>query len=699
MSNTIEKFEIIVYGATPSGIAAAISAARLKKRTLLVSKFHHVGGLMASGLSCTDVRFLNAHGGVFKEFTQQVLLYYQSVYGPDSQQVTDCNGGIWFEPHVAERVFEGMLGKESLLTVWKNHLLIAAEVDRDVLSMLSLLNEEQGISVNVCGERFIDATYEGDLAAMAGVDYRIGRESRETYHEPYAGHIFLKNPGMDVLDGSTGEGDCLIQAYNFRLTLTNVPENRIAFTKPSDYDRQRYLTLLDVANAKQINDIEDVIRLSPIPNGKYNGNNRPNVLSLDLPLVNARYPEADESERRKIVEEYKSYTLGLLYFLQNDEELPVSFLEKNSKWGFCKDEFIANEGLSRELYVREARRIEGLKTFTSLDVFLEPGSERTPIHHDSIAVADYQVDSHIVQRKQAGWPQYEGHVYLRPISKPALVPFGIMVPAKIKSLLVSGAVSATHLGFSVLRMEPVWMSLGQAAATAAWLSLETNLEVEDLPVDHLQIELIKRGQVISFFHDVGVEDRLWELMNVPFEKAKLDHIPKRPEIMTSKGIQFFATKGFFSSYYARPQDPLTRYEAAEWLYRYAELASLNVENEDETIIEVIDLPKGNEFYDKVAYLIRLGIVGYWRNTNGYYGNATLSLGDAVAAITKIHNVAHPNGLELAFHNGVILNKATKNTVCRFPNDTELWRKYITREAFLDMLLDCYAYIKGYMLQQ
>jgi hypothetical protein len=679
---SVNQYDILVYGATPCGISAAITGARYGKKVLLVAPLGYIGGLMSSGLSCTDLRFRHAHGGIFKEFTENIYRYYTTLYGISSQQVKDSNNGIWFEPHVAEKIFNQMLLDEANISLITD--MPVASVEKQQQNIVSVILKNEEIEQTIRAAMFVDASYEGDLAAAAGVAFTVGREAREKFAEPYAGYIFLKNPGLQVLPGSTGEGDERTQAYNFRLMLTNVESNKLLFPPPADYNREEYVEVLHAALKGAVQGIEDVIRLSPLPNGKYNGNNRPNIISLDLPEANTRYPNGNWQERADIVRRYRNYTLGLLYFMQNDPELPVEFINNSRKWGFCKDEFQSTGGLSRELYIREARRIKGVATFTSHDVFLAPGEERTPQHDDAVAIADYQVDSHIVQRRQPGWPQYEGHVYLRPLSKPASVPYGVMVPAETDRLVVPGAVSATHLGFSVLRMEPVWMSLGQAAATAACMAIDNLTEVRNVDVNQLQRLLLESNQVISFFFDVDTEDKLWELLNVPFEKAKLDHVSDRPVVKNSKGVLFFATKGFFNSYYARPNDPLTRYETAVWFCQLARLQSITREPLAKTAF-YIDVDAGHFLYREIMQLTDSGIMQGWQNGNGFYGAAVVARSEALEMISKYHEVFHqwPSFADRPDILGTLMKEMP------WDNTDAGMGYYITRGEFLDILYSCF----------
>jgi hypothetical protein len=699
----IQKYEILVFGATPCGIAAALGAARYGRRVVLITGGKRVGGLMANGLSITDLRFPEAFGGIFREFTDRILSYYTTKYGKDSQQARDCNRGLWFEPHVAEEVFETMLAAEQRIAIWRNQELQSVSKDQERITSVGTVDCDNGCINHFLIQVAVDASYEGDLAAMAGVPCRIGREAREEYGEPYAGFIFLKNPGLELLPGSHGAGDRRIQAYNFRLCLSNRPEIRVLPQKPADYRREEYLPLLELCRQEAIRSIEDVIRLAPITNGKYNGNNRPVIRSLDLPEENSDYPTADRSGREKIIRRYRDYTLGLLWFLQNDPDLPESFKTKSREWGLCNDEFVENNGLPYELYIREARRIVGRKTFTSHNAFLEPGKERTPVREDSIGVADYHVDSHIVQRKRPGWPQIEGHVYLRPLSKPAQIPYGIMLPQTVEGLLVPGAVSATHLGFSVLRMEPPWMVMGQAAGTAAHLALQMNVTPDQIPVSALQRMLIEAGQVLTFFHDVPGPDPVWLGLSTPGERTRPDYryddISLRCE---SPGVQFFGTKGFFNTYYARPKEPLTRSEAVLWLNKFILLEGPGITRYDDgTFYQDIDAKHPD--YEVTRTLTKMGIIEGWAGSDLFCSGAAVSRADAVKWVGKavmsskgwVLPQQRENGWpdcepdDVAFDYYELFKQWELLPRTWMGRDEIKPRVYITREEFCDLLYNVY----------
>ena len=687
--------DVVVFCDTPCGIAAALAAAREGCSVSLVAEGKHVGGMMSSGLSITDVRIPTAHGGLFQEFLTRIEQHYIDKYGRDSQEHRCCNAGLWFEPHVAEQVFRSMLAEEPRITLLAGQRLVDVKLADARLEAIVIEDRRTGHHRTLRADTFIDAGYEGDLAAATGVECRVGRESREEYWEPYAGRVFLENPGLKLLPGSSGEADYRIQAYNYRLCMTDRPDLRVPIPCPNNYQPDLFAPLIPLAQAGELKELGDVIRLAPIPGGKYSANNRPIVRSLDLPEVNTLWPEANEQRRRKIVASYRDYTLGLLWFLQHDKRLPESLRHEVQQWGLCRDEFADNGHLPYSLYIREARRIVGKKTFTAHDAFLAPNLERTPIHCDSIAAADYHVDSHLVQRRAPDWPWVEGHVYLRPISKPAQVPFGVMVPRRIEGLLVSGAVSATHLGFSVLRMEPVWMALGEAAGTAAALSHDHGIPVSKVPVPLLQHKLLEAGQVICFFYDVPGPDPIWLLHNMPQERARLDLIPE-----PNPAIQYFGTKGYFGSYYARPNDPVTRLEAARWLHRFVSgKADLPAPQSSDAYT---DVPADHPDSLVLATLSHAKLIDSWAQSKGFFPSASLSRADAAQWISawmcrwqqwKLDEDFDPPwndlGSESPAHTSFLLLGSHRVLPERWDTFTAIEpRHYITRAEFCEMLYRC-----------
>ncbi|MBD2862248.1 FAD-dependent oxidoreductase [Paenibacillus oceani] len=536
--------DTIVYGGTPAGIGAAIASARRGKRVLLIEPSAFVGGLMTSGLGETDIRSVDTSGSVFGEFLTLVHAHYVSVYGEQSQQVKDCCEGLRFEPSVARKVMHTLLGNEPGITVLVERQLLSVRMEGGRIAGMEAEDVRSGEKTAYHAHQFIDATYEGDLAAMAGVPYRIGRESRDEWNEELAGKLYCEYNTKEILPGSTGEGDELLQAYNFRLCMTNNPDNRVPFTKPAHYDRNEYTSLLGDIAAGRLKTFGDVIKLSPIPNGKTDTNNHHNCsCSTDLPGENYGYPEGNRSERERIATRHREYIQGLLWFLQEDGELPETFRAEARKWGYAADEFPETGHFPPQIYVREARRIVGRYVFTENDARLAPGLNRSPVHYDSIATGDYAIDSHATRKREPIGQNraLEGFLGFGKLTEVYQIPFGVMVPEQVTNLLVPVAVSATHMGFGTIRMEPFWLQLGFAAGAAASMSQTLGNCVQQICIDKLQDELIEANQLITYFRDVKA--------NHPAHAA----------------LQYFGTKSFFTSYEARPDESCTLADASMWL--------------------------------------------------------------------------------------------------------------------------------------
>ncbi|MFK7692152.1 FAD-dependent oxidoreductase [Paenibacillus sp. HJGM_3] len=541
---SIHSTEVVILGATPGGIGAALAAARRGRQTVLIEPSAYYGGLMTSGLGMTDIHSLDAAGSVFREYAGKVLAYYTETYGPDSEQVVHCRKGLRFEPSVAKRLLRDMLNAEPNLTLLLSHELASVEMDGNSLHAITVHPLNGGENVTYKARVFIDATYEGDLAAKSGVSYSLGRESRDEWNEEYAGKLYQVFRTKEILPGSTGEGDEWIQAYNFRLCLTKNPDNQVPFRKPANYNRADYSSLVDDVLAGRQKAINEVINIVQIPNGKSDTNNHHNcMLSTDLPEENLNYPEGSREERERIVKRHREYIQGLLWFLQNDEELPAGFREDARQWGYAADEFEDTDHFPPQMYVREARRIHGEYVFTENDARLAPGLGRAPIHYDSIAAGDYGIDSHAARKRDrtGGHLSLEGFMAIGWITEIYQVPYGVMVPQRIDNLLVPVAVSATHMGLGTIRMEPCWMQMGYAAGVAADVSLSSEVTVRRISIDRLQDELLRDNQVITYFKDVELGTE------------------------TSKAAQYFGTKGFITSYNAELGEPITVAEASRWV--------------------------------------------------------------------------------------------------------------------------------------
>ncbi|MEF3304095.1 FAD-dependent oxidoreductase [Paenibacillus sp. GYB003] len=496
----MNEYDVAVYGATPGGIGAAIAASRRGRRTVLLEPSGHIGGLMTSGLGRTDIVSLESAGSIFREFAARVVEHYASTYGADSEQVKACNYGLWFEPSAASAVLQRMLDAETGLEVRRHCELTAAVVEDGAVRAIGIRDRHKESVYNIRAGLFVDATYEGDLAAAAGVPYDLGRESRDAWNEEYAGKLYMNfDPTKEVFPGSTGEGDDRIQAYNFRLCLTQNPDNRVPFRKPESYSREPYASLADDVKEGRIASIRDVMNMLPVPNGKTDCNNHHYCMcSTDYPEENGGYPEGDRETREAIVARHREYVQGLLWFLQTDEALPEPFRQEASQWGYAADEFEEYGHFPPQIYVREARRIRGEYTFTENDARLAPGLDGAPTQFDGVAVGHYPIDSHATRKREpAGQNKaLEGFLGLGWITEMYQIPYGVMVPQLVDGLLVPVAVSATHMGFGTIRMEPCWMQLGFAAGVAADLSLAVGTPPRSVSVDRLQDALLAEGQLL-----------------------------------------------------------------------------------------------------------------------------------------------------------------------------------------------------------
>jgi len=549
--------DVVVYGGTPGGIAAAISAARLGRTVTLVSYQRHLGGMTASGLGRSDIETHEAIGGFFREFVGNVYRYYVGKYGEQSENVRQCNHGYFCEPAVAEHVFDELVAAEPRIRILRNNRLEEVLRAANRVTGIRVRDRDTQALTELRGGIFIDASYEGDLAAYAGAAYRVGRESRADFNELHAGVVYLDPKTRSFLPGSTGEGDDRIGAYTFRLCLSYDEANSYVLTSPPpDYQRARYTGYFDDLKAGRMstapahpevppyaNTMLRAFTLSPLPNRKIDANLYAGLLGYPFPEENYGYPDASWAEREKITERIRNITLGLLWFLQNDPEIPAEQRQMARRYNLAKDEFTDNGHFPWQLYVREARRIVGLYTLSENDVTVGPSRGRARIHGDSITAGEYPIDSMPVRKRQPGDDVVlEGYLLmLRNITRPYQIPYRIIVPERVEGLLVPVAASTTHIAFSSIRLEPTWMAMGQAAGVAAHLALQSGVSLRDVDIDRMQRILLDQGQVLTYFSDVDAQDPAW------------------------KALQYFGTRGFFRDYSAQSHEPVSRATAADWL--------------------------------------------------------------------------------------------------------------------------------------
>lgn len=529
--------DIVILSATPAGIAAAIAAARLGRSSVILERTSHIGGLPANGLGITDIVTRAATGGIFNEFIARIREHYRTTCGETSQQFADCADGYRFEPHVAELMLEAMLAEQPAIRVLRRRQFDAdaanVTMEGSRLTAMTVTNLDTRQRETFRGSVFIDASYEGDLASAAGVAYRVGRESAEEYGEPCAGRAYWSWTTGELLEGSTGEADHAIQAYNYRVCLTT-RDDRVPIAKPADYRREDYLPIIDdLASGRLRHAVYRYPRAAcakpvPIPNGKFDTNDHPkSLISTDLPKENWPYPDADWTWRDRFARRLRDYELGMLWFCQHDDALPAEFRADAMKWGLPCDEFADNGHFPRQVYVREARRIVGEYTFTARDC-MSPDDvpiwrdvltgraagheeQRPPAHHDSVTGSHYPLDSHACRKREPGRSQLDGYIALEKITRPYTVPYRVMVPQRVDGLLVPVACSASHLGFGTLRMEPCWMALGHAAGVAGHLAIVHDIAPRSVDVPAMQGILLDQGAVLIYIRDVPAGHPLFRL--------------------------------------------------------------------------------------------------------------------------------------------------------------------------------------------
>lgn len=510
----VHATDVVVYRATPGGIASAIAAARMGCEVTLVEYHDHVGGMMTSGLGKSDIENRAMIGGLFKEFIAGVYQHYLTTCGPDHENIALCRDGYFSEPTVAEAVFESMLAAESRITVLKGWRLESAATKDNRLTSVKLLQRSTDESRSLEAKVFIDASYEGDLYAAAGADYRLGRESRDEFDEPHAGVVYFDYQEHEFLDGTTGAADTNLPAYTYRLCLTKDPANSFRLTEaPPDYDRANYLGYFDDLKAGRLagpkvfkpgrgynpahfDTLVRALSVTDIPNQKTDVNINPRPLGFPFPEENRGYIEGDDATRQRICERHRNLTLGLIWFLQNDPEVPEAHRKLANELQFPMDEFTDNDHFPWQLYVREGRRLKGVCTLTEHDI---TGKGRQPKHHDdSIAVGEFPIDSFPARKRQPGDTiVLEGYLgMLDYITRPYEIPYRIMIPEKMDGLIAPVAASTTHVAFSSIRMEPTWMALGQAAGVAASLAIQNEVPPRKVPMQPLQDQLKGQGQVI-----------------------------------------------------------------------------------------------------------------------------------------------------------------------------------------------------------
>ncbi|MFN8240790.1 MAG: FAD-dependent oxidoreductase [Bacteroidales bacterium] len=519
--------DIVIYGGTSAAVASARQAAEMGKTVIVVSPDRHLGGMSSSGLGFTDTGNKEVIGGIARRFYQLVFEHYsadsawrwqkRSEYGNKGQGNPAIDGEKrtqWiFEPHVAENAFMKLMSHDKI------RLFTDEWLDREKGVVMQNGKIETITTLGgktFRGKVFIDATYEGDLMAAAGVKYTVGRESNSVYGETWNGvqkgvfhhgHYFkdkvdpYKVPGKpesgllprisSEMPGENGSGDKKLQAYCYRLCLTKNKDNFVPITKPEGYDSTQYELLVRLADSRWD---EFFAKYDAIPNMKTDVNNH-GPFSYDNIGMNWDYPEASYERRREILKEHIIYQKGLLYFMRTDKRLPAKVRATMNEWGYSRDEFADNGWWPYNIYVREARRMIGEFVMTENEVL---GKKDVP---RSVGMGSYTMDSHNVQRyvTEEGFVQNEGDLGVK-ADRPYQIDLGSLLPKsdQCSNLLVPVCVSCSHIAYGSIRMEPVFMILGQSAATLASMAVDARKSIHDISYEELRKRLIADGQILEY---------------------------------------------------------------------------------------------------------------------------------------------------------------------------------------------------------
>ena len=515
-------YDVVIYGGTSGGVAAAVQTSRMGKSAILIEPSQHLGGLSSGGLGATDIGNKAAIGGIAREFYRRVKKHYddpaswrqekREAYRSGRSTEAAAEDAMWtFEPHVAEQLMNELVKEAKVPVVVGERLDLKSGVEKKDGAIVSIRMESGKV---YRGRRFIDTTYEGDLLALAGVSFHVGREANSVYGETLNGvqvahavkHQLM--PGVDPFvkkgdkssgilpgvvagpPGEDGSGDKRVQTYNLRLCLTDVKGNQIPFTKPTGYDLLRYELLLRNFEAGETRAPWNPIFM---PNRKTDVNNNYGF-STDNIGLNYAWPEGDYAARDKIFQEHLLYTQGLLWTLATNDRVPVKVREEVNRFGLCKDEFQQTGGWPHQLYVREARRMVGAYVMTQSDC------QRRRTAEDAVGLGAYNMDSHNVQRyvDEQGHARNEGDIQVGvspyPISYRAIIP----KESECTNLFAPICLSASHIAYGSIRMEPVFMVLGQSASTAAVQSIDAGVSVQKVNYAKLHERLLTDGQVLEW---------------------------------------------------------------------------------------------------------------------------------------------------------------------------------------------------------
>ena len=544
-AQNVSSFDVVIYGGTSAGVSAAIQSSRMGKKVILIEPSHRLGGLTTGGLGKTDIGNKQAIGGLSREFYRNIKKHYlktehwiwekREAYQGVGYQAMDEDAMWAFEPSAALKVYLEMVKNESNIHIVYNQRLNRKTGIKKENQVIKSIQMETGQIY--LGKMFMDCSYEGDLMAASGVSYTIGRESNSQYGESLNGvqannvsltlhkkasmnsihHNFIDgvspylikdDPRSGLLPfvspdkpGIDGQADHKIQAYCYRMTLTNHPENRIPFEKPAGYKELEYELLFRNYEAAK-GDIRKMYSYgdplvpwinSEMPNRKTDTNNQKGF-STDFVGQNYQYPEASYEDRIKIAALHRKYQQGLMWTLAYHPRIPKEVRDAVSQWGMCKDEFAANGGWTDQLYIREARRM------VSDYVMTQRNCEALAVAPDVIGLGAYQMDSHPIQRyvDVNGYVKNEGNVEAH-VDAPFPISYRSIIPKKseVSNLFIPVCLSSSHIAYGSIRMEPVFMVLGQSAAIAASIAIDKNIATQEVPYPELRAALIKNHQILE----------------------------------------------------------------------------------------------------------------------------------------------------------------------------------------------------------
>lgn len=506
-----QNYDVVIYGATSAGIIAGYTAIKMGKTAVVIATDDHIGGLSSGGLGQTDIGNKAAIGGLSRQFYRDLGTYY----GKDESWT--------FEPKVARKMFDRYI-QEVKLPIIKNQRIGKVKKKKGTISSVQLhptLGKTES-TYEIIGKVFLDCTYEGDLLAIAGVPFMLGRENNSQFNETLNGYqlptyqkqsgwhqfpdgvspyITVGDPKSGLLYGiskdkpsATGSGDKRIQAYNFRICLTDSAENRISIEKPKNYDPQKYELLGRLIEAQpKYTMVKNYFIWTKMPNRKTDINNR-GGFSTDMIGANYNWATASFEERKKIYQEHFDYTMGYIYFMQTDPRVPEHIRSYVKNWGLPKDEYIHNQNFTPQLYIREGRRMHGEYVMTENNC---TGKETVD---DPIGLAAYPMDSHNTQRIVVnGMVKNEGNVEVGKFS-PYPISYRSITPKEkdCTNLLVPVCLSSTHIAFGSIRMEPVFMILGESAAVAAVQAIDQKTSVQKIDKAALSKELLNRQQILQW---------------------------------------------------------------------------------------------------------------------------------------------------------------------------------------------------------